>query len=66
MASITLHKYSPNSNNKENELLNGKRTEIIKSNKTVTNLDWAKQKAIDDQRKLRLTQVNNLVVVRVT
>lgn len=54
---MTTHKYSPCSNNKENESCNGKRVGTIKSNSVGSGFDRAKQDAINQQRKIRLTQV---------
>lgn len=57
MSGITTHIYPSSTSNKENESCNGKRVEITKSDATGSSFDWAKQEAINQQRKLRLTQV---------
>lgn len=44
--------------NKENESVNGKRTQVTKSSSSVdSSFNWAKRHAIDQQRKLRLIEV---------
>lgn len=58
MATITTHKYTSKTNNKENESCNGKRDEAKASGRSGPRSDYEKQEAINQQRKLRLNQVS--------
>lgn len=70
MSSITKHQYDFKNGkcaNKENESTNEKRNEVRKSSSGIdSNLDWAKQQAISEQRKLRLIQVNQEIKLILT
>lgn len=58
MASITTHKYTSKTNNKENESSNGKSVEPKAPGRAGPRSDYEKQEAINQQRKLRLSQVS--------
>lgn len=58
MASITTHKYTSKTKNKENESCNGKCDEAKASGKIGPRSDYEKQEAVNQQRKLRLNQVS--------